>query len=43
VGDVLGKKEILTKDFPFIPGTLQFRTISRDAIYAEIPSILSHK
>jgi transglutaminase-like putative cysteine protease len=43
VGDVLGKKEIIVKDFPFIPGTLPFRMISKDDIYTEIPGYLRHK
>jgi hypothetical protein len=43
VGDVLGKKEIIEKDFPFIPGTLPFRMINKENIYSQIPNNLRHK
>jgi hypothetical protein len=43
VGDVLGKKEIVQKNFPFLPGTLPFRLIEKKAIYTNLPSNLRHK
>ncbi|NOZ69588.1 MAG: transglutaminase [Deferribacteres bacterium] len=43
VGDVLGKKEIIKQEFPYLLGTLPYRTIVRGAKYAEIPDNLRHK
>jgi transglutaminase-like putative cysteine protease len=41
--DVLGKKEIIKKEFPFIPGTLPFRLIAKLGIYSDLPDNLRHK
>ena len=43
VGDVLGKKEIITKRFEVLPLTLQYKTIVRGAVYADLPDTYRHK
>ncbi|MEN8262027.1 MAG: transglutaminase domain-containing protein [Nitrospirota bacterium] len=43
VGDVLGKKEIIPQEFPYLLGTLPYRTIVNGAEHAEVPDSLRHK
>jgi hypothetical protein len=43
VGDVLGKKEIVAQDHPYLLGTLPYRTEVRGGAYAMLPSSLRHK
>jgi hypothetical protein len=43
VGDVLGKKEIVKQEFPYLLGTLPYRPIVKGAKYASIPDNLRHK
>jgi hypothetical protein len=42
VGDVLGKKEIVVKDYPYLAGTLPYKTSVRGAAYALLPASLRH-
>ena len=42
VGDVLGKKEIVVKDYPILAGTLPYKTAVRGAAYALLPASLRH-
>ena len=42
VGDVLGKKEIVVKDYPMLAGTLPYRTAVRGGAYALLPASLRH-
>jgi hypothetical protein len=42
VGDVLGKKEIVVKDYPMLAGTLPYKTSVRGAAYALLPASLRH-
>lgn len=42
VGDVLGKKEIIKKEYPYLLGTLPYRLIVKGANYANIPDNLRH-
>lgn len=43
VGDVLGKKEIIKKEYPFLLGTLPYSGAIRGAAFTEIPDSLRHK
>ncbi len=43
VGDVLGKKEIIKQEFPYLLGTLPYKRIVTGAKYAEMPESLRHK
>lgn len=43
VGDVLGKKEIVKKEYPHLLGTLPYRTAIKGATFATIPDTLRHK
>jgi len=43
VGDVLGKKEIIKKEYPYLLGTLPYRMIVKGATYSNIPDNLRHK
>ena len=43
VGDVLGKKEIVKKEYPHLLGTLPYRTAVKGAAFATIPDTLRHK
>jgi len=42
VGDVLGKKEVIKQEFPYLMGTLPYKPIVTGAKYAEIPDSLRH-
>jgi hypothetical protein len=42
VGDVLGKKEIVKEDDPYLAGTLPYQTAMRGGAYALLPSSLRH-
>jgi transglutaminase-like putative cysteine protease len=43
VGDVLGKKEIIKQEFPYLLGTLNKRVIAELARYSVLPDNLRHK
>lgn len=43
VGDILGKKEIIKQEFPYLMGTLNKRVIARLAQYSVLPDTLRHK
>ncbi|WP_026842879.1 hypothetical protein [Citrifermentans bremense] len=43
VGDVLGKKEIVKQEFPYLLGTLPYRTAVKGATFTSIPDALRHK
>lgn len=43
VGDVLGKKEIVRQEYPYLLGTLPYRTAVKGGSFAEIPSRYRHK
>jgi hypothetical protein len=43
VGDVLGKKDVVAQDYPYLLGTLPYRTEVRGDAYAMLPSSLRHK
>ncbi|MDD2850685.1 MAG: transglutaminase domain-containing protein [Desulfuromonadaceae bacterium] len=43
VGDVLGKKEIVKKEYPFLLGTLPYRTSIKGSTFNEIPDTYRHK
>lgn len=43
VGDVLGKKEIVKQEFPYLLGTLPYRTAVKGSTFASIPELLRHK
>ncbi|ACM21809.1 transglutaminase/protease-like domain protein [Geotalea daltonii FRC-32] len=43
VGDVLGKKEIVKKEYPYLLGTLPYRTAVKGATFAAVPDTLRHK
>ncbi|MDD2852639.1 MAG: transglutaminase domain-containing protein [Desulfuromonadaceae bacterium] len=43
VGDVLGKKEIVKKEYPHLLGTLPYRTAVKGATFATIPDTLRQK
>jgi transglutaminase-like putative cysteine protease len=43
VGDVLGKKEIVKQEFPYLLGTLPYRTAVKGSTFATIPDLLRHK
>jgi hypothetical protein len=43
LGEVFGKKEIIIQDFPYLLGTLPYKTIVKGATYASIPDSLRHK
>lgn len=43
VGDVLGKKEIVKKEYPYLLGTLPYRGTIRGTAFTEIPDSLRHK
>lgn len=40
VGDVLGKKEIVKQEFPYLLGTLPYRTAVKGATFTDIPDSL---
>jgi hypothetical protein len=42
VGDVLGKKDVVAQDYPYLLGTLPYRTEVRGGSYAMLPSSLRH-
>ena len=42
VGDVLGKKDIVTKEYPYLLGTLPYRTAVKGSTFTEIPDTLRH-
>ncbi len=41
--DVLGKKEIITQDFPVLLGTLPYKPLVAETKYSDIPDNLRHK
>lgn len=43
VGDVLGKKEIVKQEFPYLLGTLPYKTVVNGITYSSIPDIKRHK
>ncbi|MFH1672764.1 MAG: hypothetical protein ABIF87_05000, partial [Pseudomonadota bacterium] len=43
IGDVLGKKEIITQEFSYLLGTLPYRTAVKGGSYASLPETLRHK
>ena len=43
IGDVLGKKEIVKQEFPYLLGTLPYRTAVKGATFTSIPDTLRHK
>src|SRR4030043_1394626 len=43
VGDILGKKEIIKKEYPYLLGTLPYRLIVKGTTYASMPDNLRHK
>lgn len=43
VGDVLGKKEIVKQEFPYLLGTLPYRTAVKGAAFTDIPDNYRHK
>src|SRR4030043_936240 len=43
VGDILGKKEIIKKEYPYLLGTLPYRMIVKGATYSSVPDNLRHK
>lgn len=43
VGDVLGKKEIIKKEYSYLLGTLPYRTAIKGAVIASIPDSYRHK
>jgi Transglutaminase-like enzymes, putative cysteine proteases len=43
VGDVLGKKEIVKQEYPYLLGTLPYRTAVKGATFTSIPDALRHK
>jgi transglutaminase-like putative cysteine protease len=42
VGDVLGKKEIVKKEYPYLLGTLPYRTAITGSAFTAIPDTLRH-
>lgn len=43
VGDVLGRKEIVKQEFPYLLGTLPYRTAVKGSTFAGIPDSYRHK
>lgn len=43
VGDVLGKKEIIKQEFPYLLGTLPYTTVVKGTPYSSIPDGKRHK
>jgi hypothetical protein len=43
VGDVIGKKQIIQQNFPYLPGTLQYRVLAKGNEYASLPDNLRYK
>jgi hypothetical protein len=43
MGDVLGKSEIIKKEYPYLLGTLPYQTAVMGASYSDIPDQLRHK
>lgn len=43
VGDVLGKKEIIQQNFPYLLGTLPYRELAANAQYSTLPDNFRHK
>lgn len=43
VGDILGKKEIEKKEYPYLLGTLPYRGAIRGAAFADLPDTYRHK
>jgi hypothetical protein len=43
VGDVLGKKEIVKQEYPYLLGTLPYRMIVKGATYSSLPDSLRDK
>jgi len=43
VGDVLGKKEIVKQEFPYLLGTLPYSTAVKGSTFTSIPDRLRHK
>jgi len=43
VGDVLGKKEVVKQELPYLLGTLPYRTAVKGSVFASIPDSLRHK
>ena len=43
VGDVIGKKEIVKKEYPILLGTLPFKTVEMGSEFASMPDSLRHK
>jgi len=43
VGDVLGKKTIVKKEYPYLLGTLPYRTAVKGSSFSSIPDTLRHK
>lgn len=43
VGDVLGKKEIVKKEYPYLLGTLPYRGAIRGVAFADLPDTYRHK
>jgi len=42
VGDVIGKKEIVAQNYPYLLGTLPYKTAVRGGAYALLPASLRH-
>ena len=43
VGDVLGKKQIIKQEFPYLLGTLPYRTAVKGATFTSVPDSYRHK
>jgi transglutaminase-like putative cysteine protease len=43
IGDVLGKKEIIKQEFPYLMGTLNNKVLAQLARYSVLPDTLRHK
>lgn len=43
VGDVIGKKEIIQKNYPILVGTLPYKTIQVSSEFAQVPDNLRYK
>lgn len=43
VGDVLGKKEIIKQEFPYLLGTLPYKMIVKGTTYTSVPDSLRHR
>ena len=43
VGDVIGKKEIIKQEFPYLLGTLSYKTVQVGSEFAQVPDNLRYK